>query len=65
MKPIMIALISKWNWIYKTYEKLKPFFVEKALLHHSFTPDTPLVKEDTVIHDPWIPDRIDYLNDFR
>jgi hypothetical protein len=49
----------------KTYLKLKPYFCEKGLLHNSFEPDTPLVNDVTVIHDPWIPDRIDYLNDYR
>ncbi|MFN8791533.1 MAG: phosphatase domain-containing protein [Bdellovibrionales bacterium] len=49
----------------KSYSQMKPFFVQKGLLHSSFEPSTPLVKEDTIIHDPWIPDRIDYLNDFR
>lgn len=49
----------------KTYLKLKPFFCDKGLLHQSFEPTTPLVNDQTVIHDPWIPDRVDYLNDFR
>ncbi len=49
----------------KSYANLKPFFVEKELLHGSFAPSTPLIKEDTVIHDPWVPDRVDYLNDYR
>lgn len=49
----------------KSYKKLKPFFVDKGLLHASFEPSTPLVNESTVLHDPWIPDRIDYINDYR
>lgn len=49
----------------KSYQMLKPYFVEKGLLHNSFEPSTPLVTEDTIIHDPWVPDRIDYLNDYR
>ena len=49
----------------KSYSKIKPFFVDKGLLHASFVPSTPLMTDETVIHDPWIPDRIDYLNDFR
>ncbi len=49
----------------KIYQKLKPYFCEKGLLHPSFEPDMPLITDETVIHDPWIPDNIDYLNDFR
>jgi hypothetical protein len=47
------------------FQKLKTHFVEKGLLHKSFEPSTPLLTSETVVHDPWIPDRIDYTHDFR
>ncbi|MFN8847331.1 MAG: phosphatase domain-containing protein [Bdellovibrionales bacterium] len=47
------------------FQKLKAHFVEKGLLHKSFEPSTPLLTAESVIHDPWIPDRIDYTHDFR
>ncbi len=56
-------------------EKLIPFLIEHELLSPDFTPSVPpkAVQEtrgNTVIglegtFDPWVPDRIDYLHDYR
>lgn len=59
----------------RAYEEVKAFFVEKSLLLDSFTPSVAPLKEKTVDaghvyelegeHEPWIPERIDYLHDYR
>lgn len=57
------------------FEKAKPFFIQKGLLYESYKPSMPAVIESKVEngkvfelegdHEPWVPDRIDYLNDYR
>lgn len=47
------------------YEKTKSFFVEKGLLYPSYEPSTPPAQENTIIHEPWVQERIDYLHDYR
>lgn len=57
------------------YSEAKAFFIEKGLLYPSFEPSMPPLKETKVeeghvyelegLHEPWVPDRIDYLHDYR
>lgn len=47
------------------FEKTKAFFVEKGLLYASFEPSMPPVQENTIVHEPWVQERIDYLHDYR
>jgi hypothetical protein len=59
----------------RAYNELRPFFLEKSLLHHSYQPSVPPLPEKNVfegrvfelagVHEPWIPDRIDYIHDYR
>ena len=57
------------------YEKAKEFFISKGLLYPSFEPSMTPLKETKVedgkvyelegLHEPWVPDRIDYIHDYR
>jgi hypothetical protein len=57
------------------YEEAREFFMQKGLLYPSFTPSMAPLKETKVedgkvyelegLHEPWVPDRIDYLHDYR
>lgn len=57
------------------YEKTKPFLTEKKLLFPDFVPSVAPLKEKTVhegkvfelegVHEPWVHEHIDYLNDYR
>lgn len=59
----------------RAYLELSSFFIEKGLLHSSYEPSVQPLKEKTVedghvfelegMHEPWIPERIDYLHDYR
>lgn len=59
----------------RAYQEVRPFFIEKGLLHSSFEPSVAPLPEKTVeqgrvfelagVHEPWIPERIDYLHDYR
>lgn len=59
----------------RAFQELRPFFTDKGLLHHSYEPSVAPLKEKTVqdgrvfemegVHEPWIPERIDYLHDYR
>ncbi len=58
-----------------TYERVKTFLVEKGLMHPSFTPTMEPLREKHVvdgkvfemegIHEPWVPERTDYIHDYR
>ena len=57
------------------YLETKAFFIEKGLLYPSYEPTVSPLKEKRVedghvyemegIHEPWIPEHIDYLHDYR
>ncbi|MNT84938.1 hypothetical protein D3C72_2250360 [compost metagenome] len=57
------------------YLETKAYFIEKGLLYPSYEPTVSPLKEKRVedgrvyemegIHEPWIPERIDYLHDYR
>jgi hypothetical protein len=59
----------------RAYFESRQFFVEKGLLHSSFEASVAPLKEKTVhegrvfelegLHEAWIPERIDYLHDYR
>ncbi len=59
----------------QTYLTLKPTLVSAGLLHSDYTPSIAPVKlitdngdgnfEVSGIHEPWVPERIDYLHDYR
>ena len=59
----------------RAYLELREFFIAKGLMHPSFEPSMAPLKEKTVeggrvfemegVHEPWIPERIDYLHDYR
>ncbi len=46
-------------------EELKVFFVSKGLGGQSFSSTLPPVTADTVFHEPWVEERVDYLHDYR
>ena len=58
-----------------TFEIAKNFFIEKGLLHSSYAPSMTPLKEKLVtdghvyemegVHEPWVPEHIDYLHDYR
>jgi hypothetical protein len=58
-----------------TYEKAKLFLVEKGLMHPSFEPTMSPLKEKHIVdgkvfemeglHEPWVPEHIDYFHDYR
>ena len=48
-----------------TFEKCKTFFIEKSLLYPSFVPSMEPVEDQTVSHEPWVQERVDYLNEYR
>lgn len=45
--------------------ELKEFFIEKGLLHPGYQAHYAPTNEQTIFHEPWVQDRIDYLNDYR
>lgn len=59
----------------KAYEETRAFFVEKGLLYPSYEPTVAPLKEKVITegrvyemegaHEPWIPEHIDYLHDYR
>lgn len=58
-----------------SFARIKAFLVEKGLMHTSFTPTMEPLKDKHVVdgkvyeleglHEPWVPDRIDYFHDYR
>lgn len=58
-----------------TYEMARHYFVEKGLMATDFTPSVELLREKHVVngvvyelegvHEAWVPERIDYLHDYR
>lgn len=59
----------------RAYQEVRAFFIERGLLNSNYTPSVLPLKEKTVkdgrvfemegVHEPWIPERIDYLHDYR
>lgn len=59
----------------QAYSILKPLLVQNGLLHSDYTPSIAPIKnmditaeeqpEVSGIHEPWVPERIDYLHDYR
>jgi hypothetical protein len=57
------------------FEQAKAFFIEKGLLYPSYEPSVAPLKEKVIVdghvyelegsHEPWIPEHIDYLHDYR
>lgn len=57
------------------WERAKPFLTDKGILYSGFSPSMPPLKEKDVqegrvfalegVHEPWLPERIDYLYDDR
>lgn len=57
------------------FEKTKVFLIEKGILYEGFKPSMDPLKEKTMVdgkvfemegvHEPWVMDRVDYLNDYR
>lgn len=54
------GIIYEGKWL-----EMKSFFIEKKILYPSFEPSLPPVNEQTIFHEPWVEDRIDYLHDYR
>lgn len=48
-----------------TLEKLIPYMTEKGLLPSGFAPSLAPAKDRDQHFDPWVPERIDYLHDYR
>lgn len=58
-----------------TYEMVFNYFLEKGLIYSDFKPSVEPVREKKVengivyeldgVHEPWVPDRIDYIHDYR
>jgi hypothetical protein len=58
-----------------TYEMTRHYFIEKGLMSPDFTPSMVPLREKTVnngvvyelegLHESWVPERIDYLHDYR
>jgi hypothetical protein len=57
------------------FEQAREYFIQKGILYPSFEPSVAPLKEKKIIdghvyemegsHEPWIPDHIDYLHDYR
>ncbi len=57
------------------YDRLKPFLIEKGLMDLNYAPSVSPQREKKVVegvvfelegmHEPWIPERIEYLNEYR
>ncbi len=56
-------------------ERIKTFLTSKGLMHPSFTPTVTPLKEKHIVdgkvfeleglHEPWVPERVDYFHDYR
>ncbi len=66
-------LIRRQVLVFSTVEKLLPILKEKNLLLSDYTPSVAPVKvdlakadsEENSFQEPWVPERIDYLHDYR
>lgn len=49
----------------EAWENLRPFLVDRGLIYPGYEPRVAPRKEGDVEHEPWRPDRIDYVHDDR